>query len=92
MDNEVDLEREDHDLDDYNYNLSSSMQGNRPRSAKTIDERNVRQTTLNQRDYIDRDRSEKKKKKGKYGITVPKPFGFDQRETQKKLSIREKRL
>lgn len=33
-----------------------------------------------------------KKKNGKYGVTVPKPFGFDIREKTKSKSIREKKV
>ena len=40
-------------------------------------------------DYAERDRS---RKKGKYGVTVPKPFNFDMREKTKKKTIREAKI
>jgi hypothetical protein len=35
---------------------------------------------------------ENSKKKGKYGVTVPKPFGFDLRDKTKTKTIREKKV
>jgi hypothetical protein len=43
---------------------------------------------LTTRDYADRSRS----KKGKYGVTVPKPFNFDLREKTRTKTIREKKV
>lgn len=33
-----------------------------------------------------------KHKSGKYGVTVPQPFGFDIRDKQKSVTIREKKV
>jgi hypothetical protein len=46
---------------------------------------------LTTKDYIDHERSESKKK-GKYGLTVPKPFNFDMREKTRTKTIREKKV
>ncbi len=42
-------------------------------------------------DYIDHELA-KSQKKGKYGVTVPKPFSFDLRDKSKKKSIREQKI
>jgi hypothetical protein len=48
---------------------------------------------MNTRDYVDHNPDlSKSAKKGKYGVTVPKPFGFDVREQTKKKTIRERKL
>jgi len=52
----------------------------------------VRSAKLTTQDYINHDRSLSRKKKGKYGITVPKPFEFDVRDKTKRKSIREKKV
>jgi hypothetical protein len=44
---------------------------------------------LTTEDYAERDKS---KKKGKYGVTVPRPFNFDMREKTKKRTIREQKV
>lgn len=31
-------------------------------------------------------------KKGKYGVTVPQPFGFDMRDKSKTKTIRERKI
>lgn len=36
--------------------------------------------------------SAKAAKKGKYGVTVPKPFGFDMRDKVKAKTIRERKV
>jgi hypothetical protein len=46
---------------------------------------------LSYKDYGKSDRS-KSQKKGRYGVTVPKPFSFDIRENTKPKSIAEKKL
>lgn len=43
---------------------------------------------MNAKDYG----SEKSNKKGRYGITVPQPFKFDQRETTRPKTIAERKL
>jgi hypothetical protein len=45
---------------------------------------------LTNKDYIDHERSQKSK--GKYGLTVPKPFGFDMRDKTKTKTIRERKV
>lgn len=73
--------------------VSHSEKRQRAQSAKgdrhTFDEKNIRNTKLTTQDYINNDRSMSKKKKGKYGVTVPKPFDFDVRDKFKKKGIRE---
>lgn len=39
-----------------------------------------------------RSQSAKAVKKGKYGVTVPQPFGFDMRDKTKTKSIRERKI
>jgi hypothetical protein len=46
---------------------------------------------LTTKDYIDHE-GEEGKKKGKYGVTVPKPFNFDMREKTRTKTIREKKV
>ena len=41
---------------------------------------------------MEHERSQKRNQSGKYGVTVPKPFGFDMREKTKTKSIREKKV
>mmetsp|Transcript_24251 Transcript_24251/g.23851 ORF Transcript_24251/g.23851 Transcript_24251/m.23851 type:complete len:83 (+) Transcript_24251:2281-2529(+) len=48
-------------------------------SGRTMDERNLRSVKLTTKDYIENEQ-EKLRKKGKYGVTVPKPFKFDMRD------------
>ena len=43
-------------------------------------------------EYVKRAKSAKAQRKGKYGVTVPKPFGFDLRDRVKGKSIRERRI
>lgn len=49
-------------------------------------------TKLEQKDYLRRAKSAKNVKKGKYGVTVPKPFGFDMRDKTKTKGIRERKI
>jgi|TARA_B110000285_G_scaffold199118_1_gene232046 hypothetical protein len=46
---------------------------------------------LTQQDYAARAQSAKATK-GKYGVTVPKPFGFDMRDKGKAKTIRERKV
>jgi hypothetical protein len=46
------------------------------------------QTKLTNTDYMARAQSAKAAQKGKYGVTVPKPFGFDIRDKQRPKTIR----
>ena len=58
----------------------------RGRDTETIGD--LSKTKLTNNDYIRRAQSAKAKK-GKYGVTVPKPFGFDVRDARKSKTIRE---
>lgn len=44
---------------------------------------------LTNKDYLARAQSAKQQRKGKYGVTVPKPFAFDTREAKRAKTIRE---
>jgi hypothetical protein len=57
------------------------------KNNKTVSEKNLKQIRLTAKDYGSHKGLGEGKKKGKYGITVPKPFNFDIR--QKKKTIRE---
>jgi hypothetical protein len=46
---------------------------------------------LTQQDYAAR-AAAAKATKGKYGVTVPKPFGFDMRDKGKNKTIRERKV
>lgn len=37
-------------------------------------------------------RAQSAKSKGKYGVTVPRPFGFDMRDKGKSKTIRERKV
>ena len=76
---------------DNNHSNRKSL--NRPKSAKgnLNTEKDLRRVKLTNKDYIDHEKDQQKKK-GKYGITVPKPFNFDMREKTKTKSIREKKV
>lgn len=50
---------------------------------------NLSKTKLTDQDYIQRAQTAKSRGKGKYGVTVPKPFGFDTRDARKSKTIRE---
>lgn len=39
-----------------------------------------------------RERARSAKAKGKYGVTVPRPFGFDMRDKGKSKTIRERKV
>lgn len=47
---------------------------------------------MTQKDYMARAHSAKAATKGKYGVTVPKPFGFDMRDKGKHKTIRERKV
>ena len=80
----------------YNFkdeNGSPSGRRDRAQSAKrggrtSFNEKDLRNAKLTTGDYAERSRS----KKGKYGVTVPKPFNFDLREKTKSKTIREKKV
>lgn len=70
------------------YGLEEDSPGNLTTKGSERDE-NLGRTRLNQSDYVKRAESAKAAKKGKYGVTVPKPFGFDMRDKVKAKTIRE---
>lgn len=76
-----------------NYQFATEDKRQRAQSAKgrnkSFNEGNLRGQKLTTQDYADRDKS---KKKGKYGVTVPRPFNFDMREKIKKKTIREQKV
>lgn len=53
---------------------------------------NLSKTKLTQKDYMARAQSAKAANRGKYGVTVPKPFGFDVRDRGKNKTIRERKV
>ena len=53
---------------------------------------NLGRAKLTQQEYAKRAETARAKKKGKYGVTVPKPFGFDMRDKTRPKSIRERRI
>lgn len=57
------------------YSVKSRNRNKSAKSMKTYDERNLRNVKLSTKDYIDHEKS--LKSKGKYGVTVPKPFNFE---------------
>ena len=80
----------------YNFKDGSSPSGRRERaqSAKrgnvghSFNEKDLRSAKLTTKDYAERSQS----RKGKYGVTVPKPFNFDLREKTRTKTIREKKV
>lgn len=77
-----------------NDNGSPSSRRERAQSAKrgnvgrSFNEKDLRSAKLTTRDYAERSHS----RKGKYGVTVPKPFNFDLREKTRTKTIREKKV
>lgn len=49
----------------------------------------MRQQRLQASDYTE---VRKSKKQGRYGVTVPKPFGFEIRDQVRSKSIRERKI
>ena len=70
---------------------SAVSRGRESSSGKSYNDKDLRNTKLTTKDYIDHERSQSRKK-GKYGVTVPKPFGFDMRDKTKIKSIRERKV
>lgn len=68
-----------------------SAKGPRGMGDRNYSEKNLRGVKLTSSDYIDHELA-KSGKKGKYGVTVPKPFTFDQRDKTKKKTIREQKI
>lgn len=71
------------DEDDY-----GEEQRSRAASAENID---LSRTKLTNADYVARAQTAKARK-GKYGVTVPTPFGFDTREARRGKTIRETKV
>ena len=69
----------------------SESEGSPSRGRDTDTIGDLSKTKLTNNDYIKRAQSAKSKK-GKYGVTVPKPFGFDVRDAKKTKSIRETKV
>lgn len=74
------------------------MGGRRGRSAKVRRRRmrdesdeNLREQTVTVDQYMNKMRSNSTRK-GRYGITVPKPFAFDLRDKVKGKNIRERKV
>jgi hypothetical protein len=82
-DDELERQEGEEDDDDYDYD------GNR--STGESNGATLSGTKLTQQDYAKRSQSAKVKK-GKYGVTVPSPFGFDMRDKTKTKGIREKKI
>jgi len=58
------------------------------RSSKSVDQ-DLRKQRLSNNDYLN---SQGGDKKGRYGVTVPKPFGFDIRDKVRPKTIRERKV
>ena len=78
------LERADGDMDEEDFDGQTTKESE-------LGE-NLSKAKLSQQDYVKRAQSAKGKKKGKYGVTVPKPFGFDMRDKTRPKSIRERKI
>lgn len=85
-DDEDDIERAEGE-----YEHEEGSPGDATTKGSERDE-NLGRTRLNQNDYVKRAESAKAAKKGKYGVTVPKPFGFDMRDKVKAKTIRERKV
>ena len=82
----------DSDEDDDDFERAEAGTGlMRNNSAKGLGGTNLRNQRLTNADYISRDRA-KSTRKGRYGITVPKPFAFDIRDSVKPKTIRERKV
>ena len=84
-----DLDSLEDDDDDFEREPGTGLVRNR--SAKGLGNTNLRNQRLTNADYISGDRA-KSTKKGRYGITVPKPFAFDIRDSVKPKTIRERKI
>jgi len=56
------------------------------RSSRSVDQ-DLRKQRISNNDYLSNH-----EKKGRYGVTVPKPFGFDIRDKVRPKSIRERKV
>lgn len=81
-DPELGTAKRSYNFKDNNNNGSPSGRRERAQSAKrgnvgrSFNEKELRSAKLTTKDYAERSQS----RKGKYGVTVPKPFNFDLRE------------
>jgi hypothetical protein len=79
-------EDEEEDIDrDEEYDINDD--GERTTGESDLGE-SLAKTKVSQNDYAKRSQSAKVKK-GKYGVTVPQPFGFDKTKTK---TIRERKI
>ena len=58
------------------------------RTSRSVDQ-DLRKTRLSSDDYLN---SRNDGKKGRYGVTIPKPFGFDIRDKVRPKTIRERKV
>lgn len=79
------LDEEDYDPEDLSREDEEDFDENRTTGGSELGE-SLAKTKLTQQDYVKRTQSAKVKK-GKYGVTVPQPFGFDIRDKSKSKSI-----
>ena len=88
---EDDFESEDGEDDDLERDDGGRRLG-RHQSAKGLGLGNLNDKRVTADDYVHQLRV-KSQRRGRYGVTVPEPFGFDMRDQQKtKASIREKKV
>ena len=79
----------DEEYDDEEYDSQDEDNLERQGSAREMND--LSKTKLTNKDYVQRAQSAKVKK-GKYGVTVPTPFGFDTRDKKKTMTIREQKV
>lgn len=70
---------------------AQSAKSRNGRGGADYSERDLRNTKLTTGDYIEHERS-KSAKRGKYGVTVPRPFNFEMREKSRTKTIRERKV
>ena len=70
----------------------SAKTRNTQSAGRSFNEKDLRSVKLTTGDYVDHERSKSAKKKGKYGVTVPRPFGFDLRDKTRHKTIREQKV
>ena len=58
------------------------------RTSRSVDQ-DLRKTRLSSDDYLN---SRNDGKKGRYGVTIPKPFGFDISDKVRPKTIRERKV
>lgn len=85
IDEDGNIIEEDDEYDEYGTRLTKD-------SSSPDGDKGLSKTKLGTKDYVKRAQSAKDQKKGKYGVTVPKPFGFDLRDKTKTKTIRERKI